>query len=220
MLDYKEIIKGVRLNILNYANGAHEVVLTYAQKCLLQFQGQLNGVIMGSAYGGEVETMAKLWKGRGKAYGYDVFEAEHPKHLAVKDEGFAVDCMDLWYEKLGTERLAYDFQRKILDEEGLDNAILVKGEVHKDSCKDIPYINLAFLDMDFIVSMKTGYEAVVDKIVEDGYLFIHDAFPYKGCSLPKIHNWVFQDLLRTDVWAVEGIWPKSLLVGLRKKGEI
>lgn len=163
------------LQWLNRTNGADEREVEYATKCL-DLKGKIYGAIMGSAYGGSVEHIAKLWKDRGTIYGFDVFEALHPKHLHKDPKSFPATCMDHWYglPEYGVEKMKHSYQEQVLKDLKLDNAILIKGEVHKDSCKDIPYLNYVFMDMDMRKSMESGYEAVTDKIVKGGYLLLHD----------------------------------------------
>lgn len=183
---------------LNEINGADKLCAKYEKKCLEEFEGDLYGAVMGIAYGGDVERIARdIWGERGKVYGFDTFEAGHPKHLAEDIQSFQATCMDLWYGQNGMDKLAYDYQRKELDRQVLTNAILVKGEVHKDSCKDIPYLNYAFLDMDIIASMEAGYEAVKDKIVSKGYLLMHDVVG----SIPELTP--FYDRIKKDWEIVE-----------------
>jgi hypothetical protein len=81
-------------------NGADKVVLDYAKKCLTEFKGELNSAVMGVAYGGDVEDIGKLWKGRGKVYGFDTF-AGHPKQLVKDQTNFQATCMDYWYKLFG-----------------------------------------------------------------------------------------------------------------------
>ncbi len=130
--------------------------------------------------------------------------------------------MDHWYnpQVFGTAALSYDFQRNILDTENLDNVTLVKGLVSKDSCKDIPKIHYCLLDMDIYASMKTGYEAVKDKIVEGGYLFLHDCVPEN--HLPLLNKWLFNEVLKEDkeMWNVMGQWPDQFLFGLERKKNV
>jgi len=160
---------------LNKINGADRLCEKYERKCLEEFKGYLIGVVMGVAYGGDLERIARIWDKRGKVYGCDTYEG-HPRHLSNNINNFEATCMDYWYHQYGMEKLAYEYQRKELDNQGLTNAILIKGLVNKDSCKDIPYLNYAFLDMDILASMKAGYEAVKDKIVKGGYLLLHDCY--------------------------------------------
>lgn len=215
MKNYNKIIDSLDLRILNKENEAYLVIMDYAEKCLKKFDGSLNAVLMGIAYGGEVEAVAKLWKGKGTVYGFDTFEDLHPRHLADTENGFEATCMDDWYTKYGTEELNIEYQRKTLDK--LGNAVLTKGEVHKDSCKDIPNIHLAFLDMDILKSMKIGYSAVKDKLVPGGFLFLHDA---NNMFLPDICEWVLNGVLSDKkTWGSAGIWRKEVMISLEKKDE-
>lgn len=179
---------------LNKHNGADKIEAEYMQKCLDEFEGTLYGVVMGSAYGGALEYMGKLWKGRGEVYGFDTFEDKHPEKLAVSTGDREARCMDHWYKSdiYGTDGLAYDYQRGVLDSAGLDNVHLIKGLVSEESCKDLPHINYAFLDMDILVSMHTGYKAVRDLLVPGGYLLLHDV-TIKG-NLPLLYDWYHQEI--------------------------
>jgi len=208
---HDKILKSLKLKILNEDNGAHLVILDHVKKCLKEFDEPLTAVLMGIAYGGEVEAIAKLWGKRGKVYGYDTFEDLHPRHLATTD--FEAICMNNWYRDCGTEKLSIEYQRKALEK--LSNTTLIKGEVHKDSCKDIPKIHLAFLDMDILKSMKEGYAAVKDKIVPGGYLFLHDA---NNILLPDICEWALKKVM-TDKknWKSADIWREELMISFVKK---
>lgn len=202
---------------LNSTNGADKILLKYAEKLLTEFPDEhLYGAEMGIAYGGGVEAIGKIWKDRGTIYGFDTFEDLHPKHLAPDGNvnSFEATCMDVWYsqEVHGTDALHYDYQRKKLDEQGLSNVILVKGEVHPDSCKDIPKLHYGFLDMDMPFSMDQGYKAQRDKIVKGGYLFFHDTM-----NIGSVGEW-FDEILERDkdMWAPEGRWNTEILVCLKK----
>lgn len=92
---------------LNDTNGASTILLDIAKQTLEDFKDTkvIYGVEMGIAYGGGVESIGKLWKGRGIIYGFDTFEG-HPKEVATKDpdcnyskDAFAATCMDGWYER-------------------------------------------------------------------------------------------------------------------------
>jgi hypothetical protein len=183
-----------QLKWLNNENGADEVCAKYHQKVLDEFKDNLVGVVMGSAYGGEIEYMGKLWQGKGTVYGYDTFEDLHPKQLATIKDSLAAICMDCWYEKEGYEpkTLSVKYQREVLDKQGLKNVKLIKGLVNKNSCKDIDKIHYAFLDMDMLKSMKPGFEAVKDKIVEGGYLLLHDIQHFAELS-----KW-YDKVIKTD----------------------
>lgn len=180
---------------LNKINGTDILCEKYERKCLDEFKGELIGVAMGIAYGGDVERIARIWDKRGKVYGFDTFEG-HPKQLCPDPTDFQATCMDFWYYRYGMEKLTYEYQRKELDDQGLTNAILIKGLVNKDSCKNIPYLNYAFLDMDILASMEAGYEAVKNKIVKGGYLLLHDVYQ----NIAVLEKW-YQEKVRPD-WEV------------------
>ena len=204
--------------ILNKVNGADEILFKYASKVQSDFKMPLTAVLMGIAYGGEVEEIAKIWKDRGEVYGYDTFEDLHPGHLfkGGEEHAYEKDCMGHWYKRkgYGTEKLAYDYQRNQLDEQGLDNAILIKGEVHKDSCKDLKKIHLAFLDMDMVESMDAGYNAVKDKIVKGGYLCLHDVIPAN--HIPRLYHH-FQVIINDkSMWKVVDKNDDAYMVVLQK----
>jgi len=177
-------------------NGDDLVVLKYAQIVKDNFKHPI-GVEFGSAYGGGVQDIAELWKGRGKYYGFDTFEG-HPKELGEVGT-FEANCMDNWYTNplFGKDRLTYEFQRRILDNAGLDNAILVKELVTEETAKDLKEIHLAFLDMDMDKSMRDGFNAVKDKIVKGGYLLLHDAMP--EWHLPKVHK-LYLEIAQMEDW--------------------
>lgn len=207
------------LKWLNEVNGADKLVMEYHAKIMEEFQGTLYGAILGSAYGGEVEYLATLWKDRGFVYGCDVFDDLHPKHLSADVNSFEATCMDHWYSlpEYGREKMKYDYQREQLDALGLTNAILIKGEVHKDSLKDVPKLHYAFLDMDIPESMHQGYLAVRDKIIEGGYLFLHDTQNITG-----VGEWMLEEVMGKDkdMWEEIGKWDGSLLVGFKRKKDI
>lgn len=202
---------------LNDTNGADKICKRYHQKVLDEFQDHIYGVVMGIAYGGEIEYIAKLWKERGTIYGFDTFEDLHPKHLAPEGDQtrFEATCMDSWYHRdvYGTDHLAYAYQRGELDRQGLTNAVLVKGEVHPESCKDIPQIHYAFLDMDMPFSMDQGYKAVRDKIIKGGYLLLHDTQ-----NISTVGEWYKDEVIGKDkeLWSFEPNYDGQLLVALKR----
>lgn len=195
------------MRTLNEVNGADKICDRYERKVMEEFTEPLIGVMMGIAYGGDVERLATTWKDKGTVYGFDVFEAGHPRHLSFDKTHFEATCMDLWYEKYGMDELSYEFQRKQLDDLGLTNAILVRGEVSPQSCNTMEKIHYAFLDMDIYASMNNGYNAVKDKIVPGGYLLLHDVE-----NINTLTPWYKE--LRND-WEVLEEFP-SLLGILRK----
>ena len=198
---------------LNSQNGADQILRFVQRLCLKEFpKEQLVGVEMGIAYGGGVEALGKIWGSRGHVYGYDTFEG-HPKQLASSPDSFEATCMEEHYEKHGKEALSYEYQRAELDRQGLDNVILVQGLVDSDCCWAIPYIHYCLLDLDILLPMKDGYEAVRHKIVNGGYLCLHDVVGHK--SLPELHAW-YEDIKIHPQWEVMFEGEKEYLAILRR----
>jgi len=195
------------------ANNAQEILLNYCQKLLTEVDTSLIGAEFGSAYGGGVESIGKLWKGRGIVYGFDTFTG-HPKQLAVDLKNWEANCMDGWYQDFPCDELNYEYQRAELDRQGLDNVILRKGLIDEFSCKGIPYLNYALLDLDILASMKIGYCAVKNKIVKDGYLFFHDVIPSN--HLPLLENWFLNEVMQSGLWKIIGKWKSNYLVGVSR----
>lgn len=203
---------------LNRVNGADKITYEYCTKIMDLPVDHLYGAVLGSAYGGELEAVGKLWKDRGTIYGFDTFTG-HPKHLIEDQTNFEVTCMDKWYREdvHGTDNLTVEYQQGVLDKLGLDNVKLVKGLVHENSCADIPYLNYAFLDMDIKESMETGYLAVRDKILPGSALFIHDATP--PTHIPRVYKWLTEDVLGKDgdMWTMAGEWTPAFLTCLVRR---
>ena len=185
---------------LNIGNATGLIQLLVLGNLLEKFPNdELIGLEIGSAYGGGVEAAAKLWKGRGKFYGYDTFEG-HPRDLADSQNNKEAWCMDMWYkdERFGMDKLSYEYQRAILDSEGLDNAILVKGRVNKKAFDDIEKAHFVMIDLDMIKPTRIAYNAIKDKIVVGGYLLMHDSLPEN--HLPKIHRLVYEEIIKEGRW--------------------
>jgi hypothetical protein len=186
---------------INEENGAAEISHRYAKLLMDKFPDEeLVGAEMGICFGGGVEFIGNLWKGRGKIYGFDTFEDKHPKQLG--DMGFEneMTCMEHWYTKYGVDKLTYEYQRGELDRQGLDNVTLIKGLVTENSCKDngITKLHYALLDMDILASMTAGYAAVAPVIVSGGYLILHDVpNPY----IHRIEDWYAQSIKNSKLWA-------------------
>jgi hypothetical protein len=113
-------------------------------------------------------------------------------------DDFEAICMEHWYTTLGTEKLAYPYIRGSLDSEGLRNVTLIEGEVEDKSCDFIDEIHLAWLDMDMINSMRTGFNAVADKIVKGGLLVTHDVKP-QG-HIKDLYELFFNELIDPKKW--------------------
>ena len=195
------------------STNAQDICLDYCQKLLTEVNTPLIGAEFGVAYGGGVESIGKLWKGRGIIYGFDTFTG-HPKQLAVDLQNFEATCMDCWYQIFPNNELSYEYQRAELDRQGLDNVILKKGLINKSSCRGIPYLNYALLDLDILTSMKIGYEAVKNKIVEGGYLFFHDVIP--RYHLPLLSDWFLNEVMPSALWEIIYQDESNYLVGVKK----
>lgn len=208
---------------LNDTNGASTHTLEIAERVLNEFEGQVTGVEMGIAYGGGVESIGKMWKGRGTIYGFDTFEG-HPKQIADKchytqeaggSGALATWCMDGWYSnpEYGTEAIKYDYIRAELDKQNLDNVILVKGLITDKTVLPFEQVNYCFLDLDFPLSMWQAYNLVKDKIVKGGYLCLHDVIP-KG----HIHGcWeYYQEMIKEGLFEIYKEHPECLLAILKK----
>lgn len=210
---------------LNNTNGADIVTGEYAQRCLDEFTGEINGAEFGVPYGGNVERLGKLFKGRGTVWGFDTFEG-HPKQIAelcedsIDDGGLdshAAKCMDYWYEHedYGTDKIKYDYIRSNLDAKGLGNVKLIKGLVtDKTNVNFINKLHYVMIDLDFPLSQWDAYNLVKHKIVKGGYLCLHDMIPeghIKGCYER------YQDMLSEGLFDVELEDHASLTVVLKKK---
>jgi len=205
-----------KLNWLNAGNGTAKLQLECVQALPSQFPGEEIILLeVGSAYGGGVEMMGKVLYGVGKVYGYDTFEG-HPRDLADKPDDPEALCMDLWYKEPhhGLHRLSYDYQRVILDEQGLDNVTLVKGRINKHSFDDIKKAHFVLLDLDLVKSTKIAYNALKDKIVKGGYLFIHDALPYD--NLYNLSKYVYDNIVPDKRWVLFGEFANDFVLVLQR----
>jgi hypothetical protein len=113
------------------------------------------------------------------------------------------------------QKLTYEYQREMLDQEGLINAILVKGRINEHSFDDIPYAHMVMLDMDLMKPTKIAYEALKDKIVPGGFLFLHDAVPPE--HLPLLHNYVYKEIVPDPKWELMYEDPVMVLTELRRR---
>lgn len=189
---------------LNAANDTGKYQKEICLKLLTDFPNdELIGLEIGCAYGGGVEHLAYIWKGRGKVYGYDTFEG-HPDDLADDIESEEARCMDLWYNSgrpfFSRDKLTYEYQRMILNMEKLDNATLVKGRINEHSFDDIEKAHFAIIDLDLIKPTKIAYYAIKDKIVKGGYLFMHDTLPPD--HLPMIYDFVYNEVVKDKRWQI------------------
>ena len=204
------------LHWLNSGNPTGIIQMLTLNNLLEKFPNEeLIGLEIGSAYGGGVEVGAKIWKDRGKFYGYDTF-CGHPRDLAIDPTNKEAWCMDGWYndENFGTWRLAYDYQRKILDYQGLDNAILVKGRINEKTFEDFDRIHFAIIDLDMIKPTVQAYMGIKDKIAVGGYLLMHDALPPD--HLPLIYKYVYKWILPEGRWKIIAESERGNLVALER----
>lgn len=208
---YGELLMWNTEPLWHMGNGRDEckgVTLEYGQKCLDEFSEPLIGAELGIAWGGCVQDMAKLWLGRGIIYGYDTFEG-HPKHLSDNVHSAEARALDWTNQKC--HKLSIEYQRFQLDKQGLDNARLVKGIITEFSCTEMDKLHYCFLDMDMLESMVAGYAAVKNKIVEGGYLLIHDYHLF-----PRIRRWVDTEVITDPIWTVDGDFPNCYLFVLKR----
>lgn len=205
-----------KLTWLNSGNKTGEIQHEYLKKVMNEFSGKITALEIGSAYGGGVEMMAKVLGERGEVYGYDTFEG-HPKDLAQDKGGKEATCMDHWYQPhiFGTEKLALEYQEKVLKEEGLTNAHLVKGRVNEHSFGPIQQAHLVLMDLDLIASTKTAYDAVKDKVIKGGYFIMHDSLPFD--HLPMIYDFVYNTMLKDGRWYLERESLQGLCTVMKRK---
>lgn len=208
---------------LNDTNGAAKILMDVAIRCMHEFEGALTGAEFGIAYGGGVEAIGKLWKGRGAVYGFDTFEG-HPRQVGDLCEftrvaggskhSFAANCMNGWYDKYDPELLTYKYQRYELDRQGLENVHLVQGLVDEKTYIPFPQLHYCLLDLDFPLSIWQAYNLVKEKIVPGGYLCLHDCIP-KG-HIPGCWEY-YQKILDDGLFRLEEehFWTTHL-VTLRK----
>lgn len=203
-----------KLTWLNHGNETVEVQYNYCMRLLDQFPNEeITALEVGSAFGGGVEMMGKIFSGKGKVYGFDTFEG-HPKDLADDPNDKEAWCMDEWYNIFGWGPVKIEYQRKVLADEGLKNVTLVKGRVNKNSFKDIDKIHFCLMDLDLIKSTRSAYEGIKDKFVKGAYFIMHDSLP--ADHLPMIHDFVYKEMLN-DGWELEHESYNGLSTVLKRK---
>lgn len=197
---------------LNSLNGADKILLKYAERLLTETTEPLIGAELGIAYGGGVEQIGEIWKGRGTIYGLDTFEG-HPKQLSYSQSSHEAYCMDLQYERYGTEKLSYEYQRSELDKKGLSNVILKKGLINEKSLSDVPYLNYVLLDLDMVNPMFIAFTIADPLIKSGGYLCLHDVTPAGHI----FGLWgMFQEILNTGRYKLVEESHSSYLAVLQK----
>ena len=213
-------------------NGADVITHMYAEQCLDEFKGHLYGVEMGICFGGGIEKIGKQWKDRGDVWGFDTFEGHPVEQMLPRDEwaqqsggrdSMAAVCMDCWYTDdqhrfatQGVDKCSQEYIQSELDKEGLTNVHLVKGLVtEKTDVSFIPYLNYAFLDMDWPQAQWDGYNLIKHKIVKGGYLCLHDMIKpghIAGCY-EKYLDIMAEGLFEHEFELIE----PSVIVVLKKK---
>ena len=205
-----------KLNWLNAGNGTAKLQCECVQALPSMFPNEeIIALEVGCAYGGGVEMMGQILSSAGKVYGYDTFEG-HPKDLADNPTDAEALCMELWYKepRHGLSKLSIDYQRVILEEEGIDNVTLVKGRVNEHSFDDIEKVHFAILDLDLVESTRIAYNALKDKIVKGGYLFIHDALPVD--NLVHLNKYVYDEIVPDKRWEIFGEFPNKFVLVLQR----
>jgi hypothetical protein len=205
-----------KLAWLNSGNGTSKRQLRCIKALPSTFPNdEIIALEVGCAYGGGAEIMGKILYGKGKVYGYDTFEG-HPKDLADKPTDLEATCMDPWYEnpEYGRDKLSYEYQCKMLSEQGLDNVTLVKGRINEHSFDDIEKVHFAILDMDLVQPTKIAYEALKDKFVKGGYLFLHDAVPKH--RLVNLSKYLYKEVIYNERWELIGEHSISCVVILKR----
>lgn len=208
---------------LNDTNGASEHTLKYALKAM-GFDGHITGAEFGVAYGGGVEAIGKIWKGKGTIYGFDTFEG-HPEQIAeICDyskaaggkDSFAARCMDGWYSspEYGTEAIKLSYIQSQLDAQELDNVKLVQGVVTDKTKLPFKELHYCFIDLDFPLSQWQVYNLVKTKIVKGGYLLMHDMIP-EGHITGNYEY--YQKIIKEGLFEVFEEFPSSYLNIMVKK---
>lgn len=207
---------------LNDVNGASIYTAQITKQLLEEFKEPLIGCEMGVPYGGAIERIATLWKNRGVIYGFDTFTG-HPKEIAdicentIQNggkESEAAKCMDTWYENIGTNQTTYDYIRNELDQQGLSNAILIKGLITDKTNIPFEHLHYCMLDLDFPLSMRQAYNLIKNKMVSGSYLCLHDVL--EKSWIPGV-NEVYQEILNEGFFEIYKEIPDSFLAILKKK---
>ncbi|HUD73960.1 MAG TPA: hypothetical protein VMQ76_02735 [Terracidiphilus sp.] len=197
---------------INSRVGADTITHRIAGEAKAHFKIGLVGAEFGVAYGGGVETIAKLWTGCGVIHGFDTFQG-HPVEIAYSPRAWEANCMDVDYAAQGRERLSEEYIRGELSRQGLDNVFLHKGLIHDSSLYGIDALHYVLLDLDFIAAMVFGWTLVKDRIVPGGFLCLHDVVPRGN----MIGLWgLYQEIMASGQWSLEGEYPDNYLAVLRK----
>ncbi len=216
---------------LNALNGAETHTLEVARKLLYRnddplAEDPLCGVEMGVAFGGGVEALGKLWKGRGVVWGFDTFTGHPQEEIALKDpaaegglDSIAARCMDQWYlsadKAFAKENTTFGLIRSQLNEQGLYNVVLVPGLITPETdVSFLPPLHYALLDLDYVLSMRTAYGLIENRIVPGGYLCLHDVLPV--VHIPGL-NAFYREILASGKWDVVVEEPNCYLAILQRR---
>lgn len=159
----------------------------------------LTAVVMGVAWGGDVEVFARRLSGVGEVYGFDTFNGI-PRFLCKNQMSLDAQCMIPFYEQNGTDGLKLETQQAELDRQGLRNAHLIPGLIHPHSCRYLSNIHFALLDLDIETSMRYAYWAVWPNMVPGSILVTHDVVP-EG-HMPWNYKLFFGELIWGNEWEV------------------
>ena len=198
---------------LNDNNGAGPITREYCKEIYNRFTTPTM-VELGSPYGGGVEQIGRMSRGKGKIFAFDTFTG-HPKELSYSQKSHEAICMDPQYAKYGVEKLEYEYQRNELDRQGLHNVILRKGLINDDSMKDagITEIHYALLDLDMITPMVLAWKLVRPLMVPGSYLCLHDVTPREHIA----GLWgLYQEILASGEYNLILDEPKSYIVVLQR----
>lgn len=198
---------------LNDDNGAGPITREYAQRIFIKFDNPTLAEL-GSPYGGGVEQIGLMSRGKGKIFAFDTFTG-HPKELSYSQNSHEAICMDPQYAKYGVEKLEYEYQRNELDRQGLHNVILRKGLINDNSIKDagITEIHYALLDLDMITPMVLAWKLVRPLMQPGGYLCLHDVTPREHIA----GLWgLYQEILASGEYELILEESKSYIVVLQR----
>ena len=172
---------------INDTNRDSRILNKIQRQLLTEFPDEiLHGAEFGVAYGGGLQQICTIWKGKGFVLGYDTF-TEHPKHLASNPNSAEATAMDGWYNQLGKEKLTSAYIHNQLVDAGHSNFNLIEGEINEHISLDHLQLHYAFLDLDLVYSMKSAYNAVKYQMIRGGYLALHDVTPED--HMPDLYKW-------------------------------
>ena len=114
----------------------------------------------------------------------------------------------------GTEALTIEYQQSQLDAQGLDNVKLIKGLITPET--DVSFIeklHYCFIDLDYHKCMKDAFDLVESKIVENGFLLLHDVIP--AHHIQGLFDF-YCDIVASGDYKVIAELPSAYIVVLQK----